>query len=273
MRINYYLRLFETRSFKEKPLITFYRCICLFFFDFFKIKSRFNIKHENINFKSLYFPGLSKKSGGRGLYIYREKIEDLMEFGHKFIEKDNHCIDGGANQGIYSLSFASVVKNSGKVIAVEPFEYCINILKNNVRENNFNNIIIEQKVLYNKSGLDKKLDYTLGVGGASITRDLGRKKFLNVKTITIDDLSKIHHVKPNFIKLDIEGAEFEALKGARETLSIYRPQICIECTYEDDFININEFLKFYNYKPFVFINNKLQKLNTFKPYGNMFFLR
>ena len=196
-----------------------------------------------------------------------------MEFGHKFIEKENHCIDGGANQGIFSLSFASVVNDNGKIVAVEPFEYCINILKNNAKENSFDNIFIEQKVLFSKSGIEKKLDYTHGVGGASITRDFGKKKFLNVKTVTIDDLTQIHNIKPNFIKLDIEGAEFEALKGSNETLRICRPQICLECTHEKDFIKINEFLKIYNYKPFVFINKKLQKLNTFKPYGNVFFLK
>ena len=273
MRKYYYLGLFNTRSFKDKPFSTLYRAICLFFIDFFKIKLKFNIKHENINFQFLYLPSLSKRSGGRGLYIYREKIEDLMEFGHKFIERENHCIDGGANQGIFSLSFASVVKDNGKIVAVEPFEYCINILKNNARVNNFNNIFIEQKVLFSKSGINKKLDYTHGVGGASITRDFGKKKFLNVKTVTIDDLTQIHNIKPNFIKLDIEGAEFEALKGSNETLRICRPQICLECTHEKDFIKINEFLKIYNYKPFVFINKKLQKLNTFKPYGNVFFLK
>ena len=79
-----------------------------------------------------------------------------MEFGHQFIENDNHCIDGGANQGIFSLSFASVVGSKGKILAVEPFDYCINILKNNALENKFNNILIEQKVLFSKSDLEKK---------------------------------------------------------------------------------------------------------------------
>ena len=159
MRGNYYLSLFSSRTFKEKPFIALFRSISVLFFDIFKIKKKFNIKHDKINFNFLYLPGFKKKSGGRGLYIYREKIEDLMEFGHQFIENDNHCIDGGANQGIYSLSFASVVGSKGKILAVEPFDYCINILKNNALENKFNNILIEQKVLFSKSDLEKKLDY------------------------------------------------------------------------------------------------------------------
>ena len=237
---KYYLNLFSTRIFKEKPFITLFRAISLLFIDIFKIKKKFNIKHDKINFNFLYLPGSKKKSGGRGFYIYREKIEDLMQFGHQFIENDNHCIDGGANQGIFSLSFASVVGSKGKILAVEPFDYCINILKNNALENKFNNILIEQKVLFSKSDLEKKLDYTKGIGTASITRNQGKKNFLNVKTITIDDLVKIHNMKPNFIKLDIEGAEFEALQGSLNTLSFHHPRICLECSDEQEFFKINE---------------------------------
>ena len=273
MRVNYYLNLFSTRAFKEKPFITLFRSISLLFLDIFKIKKNFNIKHDKINFNFLYLPGFKKKSGGRGLYIYKEKIEDLMEFGHQFIKKDNHCIDGGANQGIFSLSFASVVGNKGKIIAVEPFDYCINILKNNAKENEFNNILIEQKVLFSKSDLEKKLDYTDGVGAASITRNFGKKNFLNVKTITIDDLVKIHNIKPNFIKLDIEGAEFGALQGSLNTLSFHDPNICLECTDEQEFFKINELLKRFNYQPYVFKNKELTRLNNFMPYGNIFYIK
>jgi len=273
MRKNYYLSLFTSRAFKEKPFITLFRSISVLFLDIFKIKTTFNIKHEKINFNCLYLPGFKKKSGGRGLYIYREKVEDLMEFGHQFIENDNHCIDGGANQGMYSLSFASVVGSKGKILAVEPFDYCINILKNNALENKFNNILIEQKVLFSKSDLEKKLDYTEGVGSASITRDFGKKNFLNVKTITIDDLVKVHNMKPNFIKLDIEGAELDALQGSLNTLSFHHPHICLECTDEQEFFKINELLSKFNYKSYVFKNKQLAKLNNFKPYGNIFYIK
>lgn len=269
---NYYLNLFKTKTFRARPFVILFRSISLLFFDIFKIKKKFEIKNDKINFNFLYVPALKKKSGGRGLYIYREKIEDLMEFGHQFIESDNHCIDGGANQGIFSLSFASVVGKKGKILSVEPFDYCINILKKNAFENKFNNILIEKKVLFSSSDLEKKLDYSEGVGSASITRNFGKKSFINVKTITIDDLVKIHYIKPNFIKLDIEGAEFDALQGSLNTLSLYQPHICLECTDDKEFFKINELLNRYNYQPYIFIDKKLTRLNNFKPHGNIFFL-
>ena len=69
------------------------------------------------------------------------------------------------------------------------------------------------------------------------------KNLLNVKTITIDDLVKIHNMEPNFIKLDIEGAEFDALQGSLNVLNLYHPNICIECTDIIEFDKINNLLK------------------------------
>ena len=118
MRRNYYLSLLSSKAFKEKPFITLFKSISLLFLDIFKIKKNFNIKHDKINFNFLYLPGYKKKRGVRGLYIYREKIEDLMEFGHQFIENDNHCIDGGANQGILSYMEIFFFKKIFKIINI-----------------------------------------------------------------------------------------------------------------------------------------------------------
>ena len=273
MRRFYYFSLFQTRAFKIHLVVTLFRAISLIFIDFFKIKQTIKIKHLNINFNFFYLPALPKKSGGRGIYLYREKIEDLMEFGHKFIRKNDHCIDGGANQGIYTLSFASAVGPEGKIISVEPFDYCINNIKTNIELNKFKNIYIEQKVLFNQPKLQKKLDYSLGVGGASIVRDFGLVKYLNAETTTIDELVIKHKLNPNFIKLDIEGAEYDALLGSFQTLKNNDLAICLECTEEKNFYQIKNFLNQYNYSPYYFNQNNLDKLTQFRPLGNIFFLK
>jgi FkbM family methyltransferase len=273
MRKYYYFSLFKTRAFKMKPLVTLFRAISLIIIDLFKINKIVNIKHLNINFNFFYLPALSKKSGGRGIYLYREKIEDLMEFGHKFIHKNDHCVDGGANQGIYTLSFASAVGPEGKVISVEPFDYCINNIKTNIELNKFKNIYIEQKVLYDQPKLQKKLDYSLGVGAASIVRDFGLKKYLKVETTTIDEIAIRHKLKPNFIKLDIEGAEYDALLGSIQTLKNSDPAICLECTDKKNFYQIKDFLNQYNYSPYYFNQSNLDKLTQFQPLGNIFFFK
>jgi FkbM family methyltransferase len=53
---------------------------------------------------------------------------------------------------------------------------------------------------------------------------------VTVPVISIDDYVREHGIAPTFIKMDIEGGEMDALSGARETLTKYRPQLAI-CLY------------------------------------------
>ena len=71
--------------------------------------------------------------------------------------------------------------------------------------------------------------------------------------ITIDDYCGKNNIKPDFIKMDIEGSELLALEGGINTIINHRPQLAISIYHCDaDFINIplylNENLKNYVYK-------------------------
>ena len=76
----------------------------------------------------------------------------------------------------------------------------------------------------------------------------------------------------NFIKLDIEGAELLALKGAKKTLKNFKPTLSIEVN-KKSFKKINNFLSKYNYKPFIFSDsNKLKHIKTIdNDYPNLIF--
>jgi FkbM family methyltransferase len=83
-------------------------------------------------------------------------------------------------------------------------------------------------------------------GPASNVRllDEGSEEEGTVQTVTIDDLwirSQLSRV--DFIKMDIEGAELEALKGAEQTIRRFRPKLAI-CLYHrpEDFVTIPRFL-------------------------------
>lgn len=264
-------KLLNNKQFKKNPILILFRLITLSLLDFFRITKEIKINHHEFKFKFFYIPSLKIKSGGRGIFLFREKIEDLLEFGHQFIKKGDHCIDGGANQGIFSLSFSSAVGLNGKVVAVEPFDYCVKSLKHNIQLNKFENIHVCQEVLYNKPGLIKKLDFTNGVGGASIVRDFGYLNHFEVKTNTVDNIVKKFDLNLNFLKLDIEGAEYDALKGSIKSLAKNRPIICLEGD-PNNYSKISEFLKGFNYSPYYFENKKLEKLKGYKPLTNIFFL-
>jgi len=72
-----------------------------------------------------------------------------------------------------------------------------------------------------------------------------------VHSIKIDDLN----LKPDLIKLDIEGYEMKAILGAAKTINKFKPIIYIENPSK----TIDKFFKNYGYKKFIF-NRKLKKI-------------
>jgi len=190
--ISNIFNLIKSKSFKLNPLNTILNSIILIVCLVLKIKYKFKIRFGDKNFLFTFFPN-NQIDGGKGILLYREKIEPLMEFGSLLMSDKSVIIDGGANQGIYSMAFASVSK-SNKIFAVEPFKYCHKIIDYNKKINKFNNIKIIKKVLSNKIS-SYKLDYSNNIGTSSIIYNWGGKKILNIKSITIDMIKKNYKLK------------------------------------------------------------------------------
>ena len=87
--------------------------------------------------------------------------------------------------------------------------------------------------------------YVSGKGpSASVSNDKPSGEFQRVTTETIDSLSKSVDGKVNFIKMDIEGAELEALRGAEQTLLRDKPKLAIAVYHKlQDFWQIPEYLE------------------------------
>ena len=192
-----------------------------------------------------------KKQGGRGFYLSRNKIEDLYEFGDRFLSIGSVCLDGGANQGIYTMALARYVGATGRVIAVEPFRYAADLILENADLNRVGNVAVECAALSDREGT-AVIDYTIGVGAASIVLNFGREKTEVVPLCTIDGLVvKYGLPRIDFIKLDIEGAEEVALRGAAESISRDRPILCLELD-QQQFTAVREMLRSYGYTAHLF---------------------
>jgi FkbM family methyltransferase len=222
-------------------------------------------------FLFLFYP-LGKGTGSRGIFLFRERYEPLLEYGHKFILPTDTIIDGGANQGIFSLAFASLSQKI-KIFSVEPFKYCHEILKKNLKINLFKNITIIPKVLSNKIA-SHQLDYSKSNVSASIVRDFGGDKTLTIYSTTIDEIvSKYKLKKIDLIKLDIEGAELAALQGGSKSIKKFIPKIVLECNnYE--YKKIYKFLKKFKYVSYLLTEDGLIKrvYSLKKDESNIFFL-
>ena len=252
------------KAFKVAPLKSILNCLTLIFLIIFKKKIYFPFY---INNKKIYgkFDYLSKGYGGRGIFIFRENYEKLLKFSYKFIKNGDDVLDCGANQGVFSLAFA-VLNMKGRTLVIEPIKYYNKIINLNLKFNKCRNYKIINKVI-----ADKNKHYYLDVShqnvSASIIKNFGQKK-LKVKGTTIDTVSKREKLKKlSFIKLDLEGAEYLALKGAKKTIERFKPVISIETNKK----NFKKIILPKNYKKFEIDDyGKLKEVkNVMKFYDNL----
>ena len=249
--MKYYLNIFKFNILYEQPVTIILRGINLIFLLIFKKKKIFFFKFSNFRIYFNFIP-MDKYMGGRGIFLFRENLEPLLKFGHKLLKKNSYVIDAGANQGVFAISFAKYIGPGGRVLAFEPFTKYKNIIKKNQKLNNLHNISFFPFAL---SNVKKKtlIDYSHGIGSASITRNFGnKKKYIN--TVVLDQILDKGIKNLSLIKLDIEGAEYLALRGAEKTLKKYKPTIVVECFYKE-FFQIKKILSKIGYESYKFSKN------------------
>jgi len=249
MDFKYYYKIIGLRGFRKRPLTTILSSIVMVFLNIFKISKTITIEFGSTQFYFSYVPG-PKKYGGRAVFLQRRYYEDILEHGDRFVRYGDICIDGGANQGIYTAAFGQYVGELGKVIAVEPMEYAIPHIRNNCALNSLSNVYVVNAALTYEDDV-ATLDYSLGASTANIVRNSGSTKTCRVTTRTIDSIKKqLELQRIDFIKLDIEGAEENALKGARETISQNTPIIVLEAPKINRLNTIEGLLGKYGYKAY-----------------------
>ncbi|MBR0851562.1 FkbM family methyltransferase [Bradyrhizobium diazoefficiens] len=153
-------------------------------------------------------------------------------------------IDAGSCYGDTALYFSTKVGPAGKVIGFEFIPDNLEILRENLGLNPkySSNIEIVERPVWETS--DKTL-YVLNNGpGSQVSERPFAPGAAEVKTISIDDMVRDKNLpRVDFIKMDIEGAELAALKGALNTLGRFRPSLAI-CVYHkpNDWVEIPLFI-------------------------------
>jgi FkbM family methyltransferase len=221
------------------------------------------------------------RSMGRSLYWTGfHDVKELI-FLHHFLKSDMVFLDIGANQGEYTL-FAAKRLNNGQVISFEPLPAMIKALEKNITINDFNNVIINSYGLSNVKGEFPIFDVDNGNEGlATFYKDtLEESKtqcYAELKVLD-EEFPKMNLNRLDFIKLDIEGGELFALKGSRETLLKYKPNVLIEIndeTYKIAGYNSSDVLTFFrtiNYAPFTLTKEAtLDACKELPAFGNVIF--
>jgi FkbM family methyltransferase len=181
--------------------------------------------------------------------VYNHFIEQqyqCMSNNHVIgVQEGDVVIDAGACWGEASLYFSYLSAPNGRVLSIEFLPSNLDIFKNNLELNTelAKRIEIIPKAVWSESNLD--LDFQDNGPGTTLIASKVVKKGGKTETITIDKLVMDKDLpRVDFIKMDIEGAELFALKGAEKTIKKYHPGLAISIYHSlDDFLDIPEYIQ------------------------------
>lgn len=149
--------------------------------------------------------------------------ENEWRFLNRFLKKGMVVLDIGAHHGFYTILAAKKVGSSGRVVAFEPSPRELRRLAFHLKVNHIVNVEVEpfalasedgQRMLFLVDGRDTGCNSLRPPAVSEPTREI------NVKTKSLDDYLGQHQNIGNIdlVKMDVEGAELEVLKGAARLL-------------------------------------------------------
>lgn len=174
-----------------------------------------------------------------------KKWEPFMhEIFDKYITNESIIIEGGCHIGTHTVKLGMIAKY---VYAFEPYPKSYNLLSKNIELNNLNNVGIFQKGL--SKNFDRvKFDWTgegrgnpggSGLSDNPIGRDHKCPIMSNDISVELTTIDSLNLKRLDFIKLDIEGYEINAIMGGINTIKKYKPIILLEDWATHGKFNIN----------------------------------
>jgi len=198
-------------------------------------------------------------------FIDRSSAETLLdnyesEVFSFFIPRPNDVvIDVGANIGYFTIYASRKVGKDGLVIALEPMDEAYNCLMKNIRLNRLNNVKPFKLALWSSETTLRlyrtKGYFTSAISKVDVFKNLIQQKKLElikeyeIKAIKLDDLIKnINLSKVDWIKIDVDGSEYEVILGSMNTLKRFKPKLITEIHDQEIGNKILKILKNLGYK-------------------------
>lgn len=147
----------------------------------------------------------------------------------KYCRPDSNCVDVGAHQGEFLRSFLRFAPQ-GTHFAFEPLPYFFNRL--NTRFAKYSNCKIYNYALSNSEGLSP-FNYVVtnpaysGIRKRTYDRKIEKDKIINVYRKRLDDIIPARQ-SIDFIKIDVEGGEYDVMEGAQKILNTWNPLVLFE---------------------------------------------
>ena len=149
-------------------------------------------------------------------------------------------LDVGANVGLYGFIFGTLA-GDGSVTMVEPDDSNARLIRKTIQASNLQSTLVEAAVSDEPGALTFYKDNLTGSTGSLVhaaddsfiaVHHHQSPLAVNVKSVTLDELCGID--PPDFIKIDVEGAEIKVLRGGQAVLAASHPALMFECDQDQD---------------------------------------
>lgn len=164
-----------------------------------------------------------------------EQELEIYQVGEHRINRGDVVFDCGANVGVFTRKAFS--QGASKVIMVEPAPENLECLRRNFKDEIANgSAVLVAKGVWDKEGvLPLQINPESSAADSFVIPQGKNARTIDVPLTTIDILVReLGLAKVDFIKLDIEGAEPQAIDGAKETIKQFKPRISISAYHADD---------------------------------------
>jgi FkbM family methyltransferase len=160
------------------------------------------------------------------------------------------AIDVGANVGMMAIPLARVVGRDGVVIAVEPLAENVRRLQANAASNALTNIVVRQVAASQHEGrivLQVAEDAAYG-STRSISSGMSQAGEVSVESLPLDKIwADLGSRRVSVIKIDVEGAEADVIRGATQLLQRDHPVLMLEANTDRDLAVLTDLLRPYGY--------------------------
>ena len=197
-------------------------------------------------------------------YFGEKEINYLFKEFKKY--KNNYIFyDVGANYGIFTFLFGRL---SVFTITFDPIKECIKYIKRGY--------IYKNILLVNQAVSDNEITLNINIpiegnekifGKSSITNQFDFSETRSIQTVTLDqyleDIKRLNTTKL-FIKIDVEGSEYNVINGGMKTLTSFDVLLLIEIEkrHNKNYKEIFNKLKSLNFQAFCFVNNDLKPISN-----------
>jgi FkbM family methyltransferase len=192
---------------------------------------------------------------------FRWKTEThILDWVEQLLRQGDTIFDVGAHAGWISLASSQIVGSAGHVVAIEPSPALASLIRYHREINHVPSVHVEEFAVADSCGIADFFTCNRGISSinslseSSVAREKPLESSIeriSVRTRSLDDYCEATGLIPNLVKVDVEGAELLAIKGALSLLARHRPALILAvhpplmlCGTEQELFNVLDRLEY-----------------------------